>query len=361
MHLTNLTLKNFRNHEESNLSPSPDINLIVGENAQGKTNLLEAVYCLSRAASFRTRKESEIIQFGCSDAELSAHAVGQSRSYDLLLRFGTHRSAFINGVRKQRITDFAKLFHVVLFCPDDLNLLRGGAAARRAFLDNALCQLRPNYAELLSEYNRLHAHIRILLKEGDRNGILDDFAYNICSIGAQIIPYRASFCKTLGIQTAQFHSDIASGEKLDTSYQTVSTVTDPSASPREIGRELWKHYEEHRDAMIRTATLLTGPHRDDVLFTIGENGISAREFASQGQVRTAAIAAKLAEREIFKRADGESPILLLDDVLSELDSARRAYILRGITGGQVFITSCDPDALQERKCHSFTVKKGIVY
>lgn len=360
MFFSSLTLENFRNHAFTEISPAADINLIIGENAQGKTNLLEAIYCLSRGNGFRSRKESELIRFGYADTALKGTLQGKNRDYQLLLRLGAHRGAFINEVRKKHIGEFTNLFHVILFAPDDLNLLKGPAANRRFLLDSTLCQLRPHYSELLSEYNRLHAHIRTILKEGDPHGVLDDFMYQLCVTGAQIIPYRAAFCKALAIQSAVYHAEIAGGEKLDAVYKTVSSVTDPEGLPKNIGRELWKHYEEHREASMKTGSLLTGPHRDDILFSIGNDGLPAKTFASQGQVRTAAIAVKLAQREIFRRADGESPVLLLDDVLSELDASRRSYILRGITGGQVFITSCDPDALQEKACRVFAVKNGVV-
>ncbi|MEA4824371.1 MAG: DNA replication/repair protein RecF [Clostridiaceae bacterium] len=339
MYLSSLRLTDFRNHADTEIHPDPGTNLILGANAQGKTNLLEAIVCLSRAQSFRARRDTELRRFGTSGAALDATLSGGEREYELRLLFGERKQAFVNGVRQRKTADFTSLFHVVLFCPEDLELVRGAGTIRRRFIDNALCALRPNYEKLYSEYNRLHAHIVRLLRDGDPDELLDDFSYRLYSVGARMIPYRAAFCESLSHRAAQYHAEIADSEVLMAAYKTVSTVTDTAAPASVIAGQLWAHYLAHKDASRRTGCVLTGPHRDDLLFCIG--GCPAKEFASQGQARTAAIACKLAEREIFRKNDGDAPILLLDDVLSELDEKRRLFILQGITGGQVFITSCE--------------------
>ena len=358
MYLSHLRLTDFRNHADSELRPDPGTNLILGPNAQGKTNLLEAVVCLSRAHSFRTRRDAEMIRFGAEAAAVEGTLSGGEREYALRLHFGTGRGAWVNGVRQKRSADFASLFHTVVFCPEDLDLVRGSAAERRRFLDTALCALRPNYAQLFGEYNRLHAHLTRLLQDGDPDGLLDDFAYRFISVGARLIPYRAAFCETLSAQAAEFHAQIAEGETLSARYQTVSAVEDPSASAQTVASQLWAHFQSHREGSLRSGTMLTGPHRDDLIFTIGGN--PAREYASQGQARTAAIACKLAEREIFRKSDGTAPVLLLDDVLSELDAKRRTFILQGIRDGQVFITACDAREAEIAAQKIFTVRNGQI-
>ena len=356
MYLTDLQLTDFRNHADTRIAPAPGVNLIVGANAQGKTNLLEAVACLSRGHGFRTRRDAELVRFGCATAAVEGTLGGGEREYALRLLIGERRGGYVNGVRQRRILDFASLFHTVVFCPEDLELVRGAAAGRRKFLDTALCSLRPAYARLFAEYSRLHAHVVRILREGNADGLLDDFSYRLTCVGARMIPYRAAFCRSLAASAAGFHAEIADGEALGVRYETVSTVRDPEASPQTIAEELWTHYTAHREAELRTGSVLSGPHRDDLSFTIG--GRSAREFASQGQARTAAIACKLAEREIYRKNDGAAPVLLLDDVLSELDGGRRAFILHGIRGGQVFITACDAREAEIAAQKVFTVCGG---
>ncbi len=358
MYLSRLRLTNFRNHADTQISPSPGINLIVGANAQGKTNLLEGIVCLSRGHGYRTRRDSELIRFGEDAARVEGVLSGGEREYELSLTLGQRRAGFVNGVRQRKMQDFAQSFHTVVFSPEDLDLVRGAAAGRRRFLDTSLCSLRPTYARLFAEYNRLHAHIVRILREGNRDGLLDDFSYRLTCIGARMIPYRAAFCRALGEAAGHFHSEIAPGEELGVSYETVGTVQDPEAPVQKIAEELWAHYLAHRDAELRAGSVLSGPHRDDLVFSVG--GQPAREFASQGQARTAAIACKLAEREIFRKNDGIPPVLLLDDVLSELDGLRRAYILSGIRGGQVFITACDAAPGEIAAQRVFTVRGGAV-
>ena len=358
MYLTHLRLTDFRNHADSELFPDPGINLILGPNAQGKTNLLEAIVCLSRAHSFRTRKETELIRFDQPGACLEGTLSGGERDFELRLVFGEHRTACINGVRQKRSADFASLFHTVVFCPEDLDIVRGSSTGRRKLIDTALCALRPAYAQLFAEYGRLHAHITRLLQEGDPDGLLDDFAYRLVSVGARLIPYRAAFCEALSAQAAAFHAQIAEGESLAIRYKTVSAVDDPNAPAQTVAAQLWEHYRTHKEGSLRSGSLLTGPHRDDLIFTV--NDVPAREYASQGQARTAAISCKLAEREIFRKSDGCAPILLLDDVLSELDSRRRAFILQGIRDGQVFITACDAQKDEISAQKVYTVLNGQV-
>ncbi|MDY3287242.1 MAG: DNA replication/repair protein RecF [Eubacteriales bacterium] len=360
MYLSSLRLTDFRNHADTEMVPDPGTNLILGANAQGKTNLLEAIVCLSRGTGFRTRRDAELRRFGTAGAAVEARLSGGEREYDVRLLLEDRKQAFVNGVRQRRTAELASLFHVVLFCPEDLELVRGAGAIRRRFIDTALCALRPNYSKLYVEYNKLHAHLVRLLRDGDPDGLLDDFSYRLCCVGARMIPYRASFCESLVSRAAAYHAEIAGGETLAAEYRTVSTVPDPAAPASVIAGQLWEHYLSHREASRRTGSVLTGPHRDDLLFFIG--GSAAREYASQGQARTAAVACKLAERDIFLKNDGDAPVLLLDDVLSELDERRRDYIIRGIGGGQVFITACDEalSALSAAARKVFVVEGGRV-
>ncbi len=350
MVLTELRLRDFRNYEELTLRPAPGRNLFSGENAQGKTNLLEAVFLLSGAKSFRAGRDAELLRFGAEEALVSARVFTGGREQSLDLRLGARRQTLLNGVRQRRGADWAGRVRTVLFCPEDLELWRDGAAARRRFMDTALCQLRPAYSAHLAEYQRLLAHMGVILRTGEQKpsllDTLDDFAYRLCAAGACLVPYRAAFCEALSRLTREIHGDISEGrERLTLSYRAASGLEDPGASAAVLGRQLWAHWQSHRDAALRAGQVLTGPHRDDILFCV--DGREARSFASQGQVRTAALACKLGERQLFCKLGGEHPILLLDDVLSELDARRRAFVLEGIREGQVFITACDPPPAQK--------------
>jgi len=252
----------------------------------------------------------------------------------------------------------------VLFCPEDLYLIREGAAARRGFLDDCICQLRPRYALALAEYKRLHEHKTRILRDSEEKpsllDALDEFSMSMAKAGALLIHYRAHFIKRLCQAAPAIHGDFSGGrERLTLRYETVSTVTDPEAGPQVIFQQLLQHQEEHRAAEIASRQCLSGPHKDDLLVEI--DGQAAKSYASQGQTRTAALSLKLAAREIFQQDTGEYPVLLLDDVLSELDPRRQEFVLNRIRGGQVFITCCEDDRLpQLLGGRIFHVKNGTV-
>ena len=215
-------------------------------------------------------------------------------------------------------------------------------------MDLSLCQLRPRYAEALAEYTRLHEHKTRILRDSEEYPqlleTLPDFNTRLCQVGAVLIHYRARYCRALEQYAAQAHGECSGGrEELTLHYETVKTVTDPFAPHAELVSALEEHQRTHHQAELASRLCLSGPHKDDIAVSV--NGRSARQFCSQGQVRTAALAMKLADREIHKNAIGEYPVMLLDDVLSELDPKRQEYVLNRITGGQVFITCCENDRL----------------
>ena len=239
--------------------------------------------------------------------------------------------------------------NTVLFCPEDLLLIREGAAARRRFLDCAICQLRPRYAQALAEYNRLYEHKTRILRDWPENPslleTLEDFNVRMAQTGALVIRYRAYFVRRLQEAAPAVHRDFSGGrEALSLTYQTVSSVSDPTAAPQQILEQLRDHQERHRQAELDSRQCLSGPHKDDLTVSIDRR--SAKQFASQGQTRTAALSLKLAQRDIFFQETGEYPVLLLDDVLSELDARRQAFVLNHIQGGQIFITCCEEEKLE---------------
>jgi len=347
-----ICLNGFRNYDYQWADFDSGINVITGDNAQGKTNLLEAVYMLSTGKSFRTRYDREMVGFGYSAAEVLADVTAGNRkqTVKMVLRPGVRKTIFINGA-KSTTADLNGKFSCVLFCPDDLDIIKDGPAARRKLMDQAISQLRPGYAKLLSDYNRLYEQKSAILKDWREKpsllDALDDFSDRMCRVSAQIIRYRATFVARLNEEAMSIHSDFSGGrDRLRLQYATVSTVKDPTASAMEVYYDLCEHQASHRKAEIDSGQCLSGCHKDDIEIFI--NDMPARNFASQGQTRTAALSIKLAEREIHLQEFGEYPVLLLDDVLSELDPVRQEFVLNRIGGGQTLITCCEGESIADR-------------
>jgi len=365
MRIERIALSGFRNYDEETVSFGPDVNVITGVNAQGKTNLLEAVYLLTGAHSFRTRFDRELIGFGCDWASILAdvESGGREQTIRLLFRRGQRRQVTVNGAKKTS-SELSGVMTAVLFSPDDLYLIKEGAAARRRLMDTAISQLRPRYAAALTDFNKLYENKTRILKDWREKpallDTLDEFSDGLARCSATIIRYRASFVERLGELSAPIHRDFSGGrEALSLSYRTVSTVTDPHAPVEEIYYQLCDHQESHRQAELDAGQCLTGAHKDDIEIFI--NGAAARAFASQGQTRTAALSLKLAEREIFKNETGEYPVLLLDDVLSELDAGRQEFVLNRIGGGQTLISCCEDENISGRTGGKvFTVSAGRI-
>ncbi len=348
MNLENIQLHNFRNYRSLNLEFDPGVNLLVGDNAQGKTNLLEAIGYLGSGKSFRTQKNGELVFLGEDFAEIKGCVFSQERQQELrwLLFSGQRpRQLTRNGVKKKSAADISGVLNTVLFCPEDLMVLKAGAAPRRRLGDVSLCQLRPNYEAALNEYNRILEQKSKILKDRYENPglleILPEYNTRLCQVGALLISYRARFYDALGKAAKSCHESFSGGkEEFFLSYKTVSTVTDPFAPVKELTDRLLEHLDSHYRAELESNQCLTGPHKDD--FDVTLSGLSIKSFGSQGQTRTAAVSLKLAQRELMYKESGEIPVLLLDDVLSELDAGRQDFILNRITQGQVFITCCEP-------------------
>ena len=348
MQLNELTLRNFRNYENLELTLDPGVNLIIGNNAQGKTNLLEAIGYLGSGKSFRAQKTGEMVRFGEDFAECAGSVTSQQRQQQLrwvLFASSKPRQIWRNGAKKKTAAEIAGVLQTVLFCPEDLMVLKAGASARRKLGDQALCQLRPNYEAALAEYGRILEQKSRILKDRYENprllDLLPDYNERLCQIGALLISYRARFYEGLGKAAANYHASFSGGaEEFRLDYKTVSTVADPFAPVAQLRQDLQNHLESHSRAELETAQCLTGPHKDDFEVTLSD--ISLKAYGSQGQTRTAAISLKLAQRELMGRESGEIPVLLLDDVLSELDPGRQDFLLNQITQGQVFITCCEP-------------------
>jgi DNA replication and repair protein RecF len=354
MFVRSIYLDGFRNYSPSTAEFSEHVNVITGENAQGKTNLLEAVFYLSCGRSFRTRGDREVIGRDRDSAVILAEAFSDGRDHDIGIRLfrGRKKEITVNGVRLKKASELSGRLSVVLFCPDDLMLVREGASVRRRMMDLCLCQLRPRYAEALAEFTRLYEHkTRILRDWREKPSLLDtleDFNDRLARAGAILIYYRAALVKNLSGKAADIHREFSGGhEELSLTYRTVSGVPgEPGMKPREIYPLLVEHQQRHRRAELESGMCLSGAHKDDIEITI--NGMPARSYASQGQARTAALSIKLAERDIHFEDRGDYPILLLDDVLSELDGERQSFVLNRILTGQVLLTCCEDENIAAR-------------
>ncbi|MDR3207911.1 MAG: DNA replication/repair protein RecF [Oscillospiraceae bacterium] len=341
-----LRLFNFRNYADQEVSFAPGVNILWGDNAQGKTNLLEAVFYFGGGKSYRAHRDAELIRFGQAEGLAAARVWSGGRTQALEARFFAQgrRGLYANGVKLSSPRDMVGRLPCVLFGPEELGLIREGAAARRRFMDLALCQLRPRYLSLLAEYNRLHAHKTRVLRDGRMGnplaGTLPDFNRRLAQTGGALTVFRAAFIARVAAAAAGLHADVTEGrERLALSYRC-KPVWSEGRGEAEQAEALYESLCAHETAEWAAGRCLVGPHKDDAEALL--DGVSARDFGSQGQARTAALAMKLAERQVFTEEFGAYPVLLLDDVLSELDPGRQDYVLHKIEDGQVLITCCEP-------------------
>ncbi len=346
MRVDSIRLDGFRNYEDFETDFSPHVNLIVGENAQGKTNLLEAVATLSGVRSHRAASERELIGFCRQEARIRAEIESRGRAFelDISLRRGGRRRILVNQVKKSSLSELSEYLRCVLFCPEDLQLVRSGAGERRRFLDTVIAQLRPKYAAALRMYKRALEHKTRILKDGAAQPglyeVLDEFNIALARSGALLIHYRAHFIRKMQALAGEIQRDFSGGrDALRLEYQTVSSICNPEDAPAELYPQLLAHQARLRAAEQQSRQCLSGPHRDELLCYLNET--PARQFASQGQTRTIALSLKLAERSLHREDSGQWPVLLLDDVLSELDARRQDFVLERIQGGQLLLSGCE--------------------
>jgi len=355
MIIKNVKLSNFRNIEKIEFSPCDEINVIFGLNAQGKTNILEALWLFSGAKSFRTSKDAELIKMGEEKARLEIEFFDEEREQNCVIEIDESRRAVLNGVEYKRASEIAGKLCAIVFSPSDLDLIKGGPNNRRRFLDTAICQLYPVYLGLLREYNRaILSRNKILKDMRYTNEVLDfiiDYEEKIAELGEKIVNYRKEFVSKLNEHLPEIFSSLSSKrDEIEVSY---------ISSAGETKEDFIKSLKEARENDIKTLSTSVGPHRDELEVKI--NGISARSFGSQGQKRSASIAIKLSEAAVMTSVTNKQPIALLDDVFSELDKERQKYILNHIKNWQVFITCCDASNIEGlEKGKVFEVEAGRI-
>lgn len=348
MKLQKALIKNFRNIESAEVDFTQGVNLIRGNNAQGKTSVLEAVYIFARGRSFRTNKEAEFISFDkdFSDIEIEYEDVIRKNVMEAYYNKNEKRKMYKNGVQINKTSEFIGNFRAVLFTPDHLSLIKSSASDRRLFLDIALSQLDPKYIVKFKKYNLLLAERNALLKDKNagnkETGILfETLAEQMAPAAASITLMRQRYCERLKKYVAEYFDQMTGGvETAVTEYE--SCISDDNALPddeKTVSEMYYKKLTENIAREINFKGSLYGPHKDDV--DIKLNGYSSRKYCSQGQQRSLAIALKLAEGDISADIKGEYPVYLLDDISGELDSKRNAFFMSQLKQRQIIITSCN--------------------
>ena len=353
MEVKKLSVNNFRNLFPSKIEFCNSMNVIYGDNAQGKTNLIEAIWLFTGAKSFRTSKDGEMIGFSASEANLELEFISGGIEREAKINIKARRTAELDSKKLRSASALAGNFCATVFSPSDLQTVKEGPSLRRRFLDLAIGQLYPSYVDILKQYIKAVTQRNTLLKNSQgiikNTELLDVFEKEIILNGSKIIDYRIKYCKNLTENASSIYGELSSlREELTAEYM-------PSSNIEDLEEKLYVS----RKTDIFSGTTSVGPHRDDLDFKI--NGISARTFGSQGQQRSVAIALKLAEAKTLKEITGEQPVAILDDVMSELDPDRQAFILNHIKDWQVFITCCDKanvKPLKEGKI--FTVVGGRI-
>ena len=340
MQLKNLFLKNYRNYDNFEYCFKNNKTLIIGKNAQGKTNILEAIYYLCTLDSVRIKKDSELIQFTKEFANIKASIYKQDTDLELEVIFNPPKNKIlkVNGLKKTKTKDFLRVLSGVHFSTSDLMLLRGEPQNRRKWLDMAIFQVYPLYYEKLAKFNKIRLQKANFLSDGIiNNDMLDVFNQQLAAASANVIFLRKKYLCELEKIAKIKHSNIANDEEFSLEYKT---ATEDFTSIQELSNSIYQKLNEVKDDEIRRMQCLIGAHRDDIEFYI--NGIDAKRYASQGQQRTVVLSLKLAELQMLKEKINETPLLLLDDVLAELDNVRQNYLLNTIEDDiQMIITSVD--------------------
>lgn len=339
MKITDLHLENFRNYKAEDFTFEGGLNVICGENGAGKTNVLESVYLMSLFNSPRTTKDKDLIFFGEEKARIKLQVEKRFRKHTLILQIEGNgkKKVVVDGIPVKRAAELIGVLGVVFFSPDEMKLVKESPAERRRFLDVGLSQQQRAYFAALSRYNKILKQKNNLLKDAYRLGNIDDMLSvwdaQLAEYGAVIIDRRRKYIEKLNAAAAGFHT-VISGEKEKLAISYECPVDGENAE--EIRPRLLEKIEQSREKDISLGFGTVGPHRDDLAIEV--NGLDSRKFASQGQQRTIALALKLGEAEMYRKESAETPVLLLDDVLSELDADRQSKLIELTRGMQTLLT-----------------------
>ena len=353
MWINNIKLNNFRNYNNKEINLHENINVFFGENAQGKTNIIESIFLCSIGKSFRTNKEKELIKFNEEKTSVEINYEKSDRTGKIKIEIGEKKQVYLNGIKIKKLSELLGNINVVIFTPDDINILKGGPQNRRKFLDIMISQLRPNYMHILSLYNKTleqrNNYLKQIKTEKKEENLLEIWDEKLIDYGIKIYEYRKEFIEKIKNKIKNIHAGITNGkEEIEIEY-----ISD-AVTRQNFLNEL----KSRRKLDIIKGYTTKGIHRDDFIIYINKKEVGT--FGSQGQNRTAMLSLKLSELQVIYDDIGEYPILLLDDFMSELDSKRRESFLNNIKDIQVIITCTEKLRLENLKYFSYNVIDGDI-
>lgn len=359
MFIKTLSLNNFRNYEKEEINFTGGINIVCGANAQGKTNCAEAIFYLCTGYSPRANKDKLLIRNGCDEAEIEGIASSQYGDLSVRIEFNKQdkKSIYINGLAVLKVGELLGNIHSVFFNPSELKLVQESPEDRRRFMNVSLSQMSKNYFYALVRYNKILSQRNTLLKDPDKDLIRDTLPLwdtQLCKEAGKIIKSRNDFLTELSPYAEQKHAELSSGKE----SLTMKTESGYYGSEEDIAYALKEDLKLSLERDLRLGFTSLGPHRDDIKFTL--NGLDSRVYCSQGQQRTIALSLKLAEAEIFKARFNEYPILILDDVLSELDRSRQRKLANLVDGIQTIFTCThfDRSVFKGKDINKITIVNG---
>lgn len=359
MYIRNIMILNYRNYNQLSMELGKNVNVFMGNNAQGKTNILEAIYYCGFAKSHRTNKDKELVRWGEENAYISV-SIGRKRldkKIDISILKDGRKAIKVNSNKINKIGELVGIFNVVMFSPEDLRIVKESPGIRRKFLDMEICQLNKKYYYNLVQYNKVLNQRNVVLKNRNFDlSMLDIYDTQLSEFGEYIIKERLKYLSNLNEHGNIVHNEITSGKE-NIEFKYISSIKDLD----NIKSSLMTAFEKNRDKDKEKKNTSVGPHRDD--FSILLNGVDAKSYGSQGQQRTAVLTIKFASLRIIKELTGEYPVLLLDDVLSELDFNRKRYVLSSIKDIQTIITCTGIEDLTnylDDKAKVFRVVEGII-
>jgi DNA replication and repair protein RecF len=355
MYIKNIDLQNFRNYENQSIDFSKNINIIFGDNAQGKTNILEAIYLCCMGKSFRAKKDSDLIKFNEKNTIVNLHFVKTDREGKISAKISTQKTFFINDVKQNKISDIIGKINCIIFTPDDMDIVKGGPDKRRTFIDMMISMLKPNYIYLLNEYKKVieqrNNYLKQILKENKPESMLEIWDEQLANLSFKIYEYREKYVGLLKEKIGDIHNMITNcgyhTEELKIKY--ISTGNSKESFLNNILKA--------RKTDIQRGFTSIGIHRDDIIMYINHKPVAV--FGSQGQQRTVVLSLKLAELQVVSEEIGDSPILLLDDFMSELDEKRRKILLEKIKDNQVIITCTDKIDINSEDKKIYYVQNGV--
>lgn len=367
MTIKTLELLHFRNYERQELTLGDSINILFGENAQGKTNILEALYITATGKSHRTNNYQDLIRYGETGFELKLTAGINGRENNITIRYSKEkgRHAEINGIKRNKLSDILGTLNMILFSPETLEVVKGSPLMRRKFIDILLCQTNRQYLHFLQQYNMLIKNKSLALKKGKNENkyknVIPVWNEQLAQYGGKISLLRMKTIENLNNYMKKEMEQITEGKEVSELIYKTYCAYNCEADDKYFENELRKRLEQGLLKEMQLSQCLYGPHRDD--FEILLNGMNSRQYCSQGQQRTLALSLIIAELLFVEEARGEKPVLLLDDVMSELDLKRQEYLLRGLYDVQTIITTTDElpfNSIKDRHVKRFYVRNGSI-